>query len=152
MSEGVVGVAVEVWRVVDDERTALAQDLAGLSEAQWHAPSLCAGWSVRDVVAHLASTGNMTPPRFFLRMAANRFNFERMLATFYSGSNLLIGAKKRLTGLRLDADDAEWSLGSPGDPAVRGPLISVILAMTGRRSGCDALTGPGVDTLRSRCA
>lgn len=29
---------------------------AGLGEAEWQAPSRCAGWSVRDVLAHLAAT------------------------------------------------------------------------------------------------
>ncbi|WP_167380090.1 hypothetical protein [Mycobacterium gastri] len=34
---------------------------------------------------------------------------------------------------------------------VEGPLLSLLLAMTGRVAGCDDLTGPGVPTLRSRC-
>lgn len=29
---------------------------SGLGEAEWQAPSRCAGWSVRDVLAHLAAT------------------------------------------------------------------------------------------------
>ncbi len=37
------------------EREDLADFLAGLTPEQWRAPSLCAGWSVRDVVAHVIS-------------------------------------------------------------------------------------------------
>lgn len=37
------------------ERTDLAAFLATLPPQQWHAPSLCAGWTVKDVVAHVIS-------------------------------------------------------------------------------------------------
>ncbi len=37
------------------EREDLLDLLGGLTPAQWRAPSLCAGWSVRDVVAHVLS-------------------------------------------------------------------------------------------------
>jgi len=37
------------------ERADLADLLASLTPAQWDAPSLCAGWRVRDVVAHMYS-------------------------------------------------------------------------------------------------
>lgn len=43
----------EVWWHIDTERAWLADLLAGLSEEEWHRPSLCAGWTVRDVGAHL---------------------------------------------------------------------------------------------------
>jgi uncharacterized protein (TIGR03083 family) len=41
------------WQVVVEQRLALAELLAGLSEADWEQPSLCAGWRVRDVAAHV---------------------------------------------------------------------------------------------------
>jgi uncharacterized protein (TIGR03083 family) len=41
------------WQVVVEQRLALAGLLAGLSEADWEQPSLCAGWRVRDVAAHV---------------------------------------------------------------------------------------------------
>ena len=34
---------------------ALVDDLAGLSAAQWQAPSLADGWTVHDVAAHLVN-------------------------------------------------------------------------------------------------
>jgi uncharacterized protein (TIGR03083 family) len=43
----------ESWQVVVRQRLALAELLAGLSEADWEQPSLCAGWRVRDVAAHV---------------------------------------------------------------------------------------------------
>jgi uncharacterized protein (TIGR03083 family) len=43
----------EVWRTIDEQRTELA-DLMGTFTAQdWQTPSLCEGWRVREVAAHL---------------------------------------------------------------------------------------------------
>jgi uncharacterized protein (TIGR03083 family) len=70
------------------------------------------------------------------------------VAEFYQGSNLLIGTKKRIAGVTLRATDAEWTHGS--GPEVAGPMLSVLLAMTGRRAALDDLAGEGVDVLRSR--
>lgn len=44
------------WTIIAEERRALADLLDGRSPAEWEAPSLCAGWRVRDVVAHVALT------------------------------------------------------------------------------------------------
>jgi uncharacterized protein (TIGR03083 family) len=43
----------DIWQVIGDQRRALADLLAGLSAAQWQHPSLCAGWTIQDVAAHL---------------------------------------------------------------------------------------------------
>jgi uncharacterized protein (TIGR03083 family) len=70
------------------------------------------------------------------------------VAEFYQGSNLLIGSKRRIDGLALRATDATWSHGS--GPEVSGPILSLVMAMTGRQEAIDDLTGDGVTTLRSR--
>ena len=44
------------WELIAAERRALADLLDGLTPEQWEAPSLCAGWRVRDVAAHVALT------------------------------------------------------------------------------------------------
>ncbi|MGF6881477.1 uncharacterized protein (TIGR03083 family) [Nocardia sp. GAS34] len=41
--------------MIADERRDIVATLRTLSDEEWSAPSLCAGWQVRDVVAHLAS-------------------------------------------------------------------------------------------------
>ena len=70
------------------------------------------------------------------------------VADFYKGSNLLIGSKRRIAGLALRATDADWSHGA--GPEVVGPILSLVMAMTGRKAPLDDLTGDGVATLRSR--
>ena len=44
----------ESWRIIEAQRLSLAELLEGLSEQQWETPSLCGGWRVRDVAAHIA--------------------------------------------------------------------------------------------------
>ena len=42
-----------MWRHIDDERAWMADLLDSLPQEAWRHPSLCAGWTVRDVGAHL---------------------------------------------------------------------------------------------------
>jgi uncharacterized protein (TIGR03083 family) len=43
----------QVWQAIDTQRLKLASLLEQLSPGEWRQPSLCAGWTVRDVAAHL---------------------------------------------------------------------------------------------------
>jgi uncharacterized protein (TIGR03083 family) len=67
---------------------------------------------------------------------------------FFKGSNLLIGAKRRIDGVTLRAMDTEWTTGS--GPEVTGPHLSLLLTMTGRSAALADLSGEGVATLKSR--
>jgi uncharacterized protein (TIGR03083 family) len=61
-----------------------------------------------------------------------------------------VKAKQRTAGLRLVAEDLDWSHGD--GPEVRGTGEAVLLVATGRRGALDELKGEGVDTLRRRMA
>jgi uncharacterized protein (TIGR03083 family) len=67
---------------------------------------------------------------------------------FYGGSNAIIGGKKRIAGLTLKATDTDWSHGT--GPVVEGPAMSLLMATCGRKPALGDLTGPGLETLRSR--
>jgi uncharacterized protein (TIGR03083 family) len=43
----------QAWQVISAERLRLADLLGQLAAEDWDQPSLCAGWAVRDVAAHL---------------------------------------------------------------------------------------------------
>ena len=43
----------QVWEAIDGQRMRVAGLLDGLPSGEWQQPSLCAGWTVRDVAAHL---------------------------------------------------------------------------------------------------
>jgi uncharacterized protein (TIGR03083 family) len=44
----------DVWRAIDDQRRRLVELLEDLSDEEWDHPSLCQGWTVRQVAAHVA--------------------------------------------------------------------------------------------------
>ena len=69
----------DLWPTIHAERQALADDLEGLTDAQWRTPSLCSGWSVRDVLAHLTGSASSTFPKFFGRLARSGFRPTTML-------------------------------------------------------------------------
>lgn len=70
------------------------------------------------------------------------------VADFYKGSNLIVGTKKRISGLTLRATDTDWSTGT--GPEVSGPVLSLLLAMTGRTAALSDLSGQGVAALKER--
>ncbi|MFD2082584.1 TIGR03083 family protein [Actinopolymorpha cephalotaxi] len=57
------------------ERAALTEVLAGLDAGQWRAPTLCAGWTVSHVVAHLTMPFRISEQEFMdaMRRAGGRF-------------------------------------------------------------------------------
>jgi uncharacterized protein (TIGR03083 family) len=50
-----VTASTDAMSLAHEERVDLADFLTTLTPAQWNAPSLCSGWRVRDVVAHMFS-------------------------------------------------------------------------------------------------
>jgi uncharacterized protein (TIGR03083 family) len=70
------------------------------------------------------------------------------LADFYKNSNALIGSKTRVDGVTLRATDTDWKHGT--GPEVSGPMIALVMAMTGRKPALADLSGEGVDVLSSR--
>lgn len=43
----------EIWTAIDDQRVRTVEMLEELTDEQWEHPSLCEGWTVRHVAAHL---------------------------------------------------------------------------------------------------
>jgi len=66
-----------VWPVVHDERRALVADLQSVPSDRWSTPSLCPGWDVHDVVAHLVDDAKTTRLGFIRHFAAAGFDFDR---------------------------------------------------------------------------
>ncbi|MGW8989785.1 maleylpyruvate isomerase family mycothiol-dependent enzyme [Streptomyces zhihengii] len=199
--------------MVHTERAALIEDLARLDEEQWRQPSLCDGWTVHDVAAHLVDTARTTRLGFVAGLARARFDFDRQNArgvereraaspaktlerlrrvasrtstppapldsrlveevvhgedirrplglirayppqTVVRGLRLQLrtpasfgGAKELTSRVRLTATDAEVSVGE--GPEVRGPALSLLLAVSGRRTALGELDGPGLGALAS---
>lgn len=200
-----------VWRMVHAERAALTDDLALLDAGQWDAPSLCEGWTVRDVAAHLVDTARTTRIGFVAGLVRARFDFDRqnargverergaspqetlerlrrvasrtttppapldtrLVEEVVHGEDIrravgLVrsypqeavvralrlqartpasfgGAKELVARVRLTATDADLSIGE--GPDVTGPVLSLLLAVSGRRAALAELDGPGLSVL-----
>ncbi len=70
----------DVWPLVHAQRAALVDDLARLTDEQWEAPSLCGGWTVHDVAAHLVDNARTTRLGILRAMVRARFDFDRQNA------------------------------------------------------------------------
>ncbi|WP_185934821.1 maleylpyruvate isomerase family mycothiol-dependent enzyme [Mycolicibacterium hodleri] len=62
------------------EREEFADFLSDLTPEQWHHPSLCSGWSVRDVVAHCVSFEDLTARELATRFVKGRLQTNRINA------------------------------------------------------------------------
>jgi uncharacterized protein (TIGR03083 family) len=67
----------DLYEAVAVQRRQLADALDGLTNEQWDTPSLCGGWRVRNVVAHLLSGPEVKILTFLGVMARNRFDFHK---------------------------------------------------------------------------
>ncbi|MFE7745685.1 maleylpyruvate isomerase family mycothiol-dependent enzyme [Nocardia sp. NPDC057455] len=69
----------QMWRAVAAERTSLIELLETLSEADWNHSSLCEGWRVRDVVAHIVLSANPGLGWILVNVLRARGDFDRAI-------------------------------------------------------------------------
>jgi uncharacterized protein (TIGR03083 family) len=217
-----VSTATDVPELVRVKRMALLDLLETCDPGQWATPSLCEGWTVQDVAAHLAWAPVVSMAEATTALVRSRFRLNRFIAdsarrwsdrgteailaqlrstavsgakpmgvpdlaalgdavvhgldirrplhdsrrvpapalrqvvAFFTGAGarwpltIPVGGSvhRRIAGLRLVADDLDWSHGH--GPEVHGTGASLVLVLTGRSVGPDELTGPGAAELYAR--
>ncbi len=70
-----------IWQHVDQQRREVADLIDSIDArhpAAWDTPSLCAGWTVRDVAAHLTHSA-IGLPRMMLEAARSGFRFNAIV-------------------------------------------------------------------------
>lgn len=134
------------------ERERLASLFDGLSAEQWDTPSLCEGWRVREVVAHITMPFRTRPLGVMAGTVRAGFSFSRFAdldarsaARDKSGAELVDALKRNIDNPwqppggggagALSHDvihglDATEPLGLPGPPADR---VALVLASAGAR-------------------
>ncbi len=99
------------------ERRRLADHVSDLTDEQWATPSLCAAWTVRDVVAHLTTTTRMTVPRLLRAAVRARGDFDRMEIDLAAERAAAHTTAELVAQLRESADSTRRMPGSgPMDP------------------------------------
>jgi uncharacterized protein (TIGR03083 family) len=110
------------WTAVHAERRALAEQLRQIRDDDaWQTPSLCPGWTVHDVLAHLVDDATTTPVRFAADLVRARFDFD---AVNRRGVQRAKGPSAAAT-MRRFAEVADSSTGAPAPAATR--LVEVIV-------------------------
>ncbi len=160
---------VDLYQMLVAERRRLADALDPLTDDQWNAPSLCAGWTVRDVVAHVVFPSTTSKLRVIVPFAKAGFNFDKMTndvvrADTRSGPELAAALRKSaahrftppgfgfeapLTDVVVHGRDIGRAVGMPAaiDPAVARAVLDFLVTKKATRGG--AFVRPGlVDGLR----
>ncbi|MFI6318379.1 maleylpyruvate isomerase family mycothiol-dependent enzyme [Nonomuraea sp. NPDC050556] len=70
----------EIWAAIETQRLDLADLLASLPEKDLERPSLCDGWRVRDVAAHLAVVVTMNVGQAVTALVRARGDINRMIS------------------------------------------------------------------------
>lgn len=68
-----------IWQAVADERATLVELLRDLPESAWDTASLCEGWRIRDVVAHLVLATRVTITALLVNLIRARGNTDRLI-------------------------------------------------------------------------
>jgi uncharacterized protein (TIGR03083 family) len=67
---------MDVWAVIADERTSLADTFEQVPSERWDTPSLCGTWTVRQVLGHLVVATDPPMGRFALEVAKAFGSFD----------------------------------------------------------------------------
>ncbi|AXB41776.1 maleylpyruvate isomerase family mycothiol-dependent enzyme [Amycolatopsis albispora] len=108
---------VHAW--VRAERLGLADFLEGLTEDEWRVPSLCEGWTVRDVAAHMTLSTRMSLRLTIKGVLRSRGSVHRMFDVLARDRAARFTPAELVAQLRETADSRHLTLGaSPFDPLV----------------------------------
>lgn len=212
----------ELWASIDTQRLRTATLLEELSENELARPSLCEGWTVHEVGAHLTlqqltlldalrmALRNPGPLNRMINAASRREARLRTTEEIVAGIRAMVGSRRHNIGVtpletltdivvhgqdiaiplgrtldvdpalaataadrtwelhltrkgrrmmkvfsplpwaghRLVATDTDWAVGE--GPEIRGPILALLLLMTGRSVALPQLDGPGVRDLVER--
>ncbi|SFS31003.1 maleylpyruvate isomerase family mycothiol-dependent enzyme [Saccharopolyspora flava] len=108
----------ETMELAVAERGDLADYLATLTRGQWEEPTLCAGWRVRDVVAHVISYDDLSWPGVLKRAVRAGFRPGAI------NEGLVAESRSRSTGELLDRLRA--NLRPTGPITVNGGMIPLV--------------------------
>ena len=125
---------IDLHAAVAAEFIWLADVLDGLADVAWDTPSLCAGWRVREVVAHMTMAVRYTPPEFYAELEACKGDFT-LLSNRVAARDASLPTTTLVTNLRDEAMHA-WT--PPGGGPI-GALSHVVI------HGLDITVPLGVD-------
>jgi uncharacterized protein (TIGR03083 family) len=112
----------EVWRHTHEQRRALAALLSDLSEAEWAARSLCEGWTVRDVAAHVMRSATVTPVEMAVAFVRFRGRYNALVE-----DDARRAALRPVPELVAEFERHDGSRRRPFGTSVVDPLLDVLV-------------------------
>jgi uncharacterized protein (TIGR03083 family) len=112
---------VDARRLAREERADFAAFLGTLSPQQWQAPTLCARWRVRDVVAHVISYDDLDIRGLLACVIRGRFHSDQINALALAEYNTR--SPEQLLGVLTDR------LQPRGLPAALGGRVALVEAL-----------------------
>jgi uncharacterized protein (TIGR03083 family) len=102
-----------VWRAIDAQRLSLAELLEQLTDEEWRRPSLCTGWTVRDVAAHLTlqQIGLADMLREMPTMVRARGNVDRLTHTLACRQAARLSTAQMIAAIRGMVGSRRHNLG-----------------------------------------
>ncbi|GAC1374527.1 MAG: maleylpyruvate isomerase family mycothiol-dependent enzyme [Acidimicrobiales bacterium] len=140
------------FELVRIERLGLVERLQNIRDDQWNVASLCDGWTIRHVLAHLVTPFIVSPPRMFVHLArahglsagmdrvakeVSELPPDKMLSVLerHAGSTFRppgMPAAAPLTDFIVHGADIRWALGDEqrdwGDPARLIPVLHFLVS------------------------
>ncbi|NBE56568.1 maleylpyruvate isomerase family mycothiol-dependent enzyme [Streptomyces boluensis] len=119
------------------ERREIADLLDGLTAEQWDAPSLCAGWRVREVAAHMSMGFRYSLPQVVGHLVRARGSLHRMTDRL-ARADAAAAAPGQLAGWLREHAEHPWTppvgglAGALGHDVVHGMDITVALGLDRR--------------------
>ena len=94
---------MDTWTHIRNGREALSDYLAGLSADEWGKPSLCGGWTVKQVAAHMLVVPTVPKGRVFRAFLGSGFNLDKMNARFVTAITADTSTAEIVTKTRASA-------------------------------------------------
>ncbi|MGW1179129.1 maleylpyruvate isomerase family mycothiol-dependent enzyme [Kitasatospora sp. NPDC002543] len=119
------------------ERRELAGVFASLTPEQWTSPSLCGGWRVREVAAHMSTGFRHSTARTVLELARSGGNVHRMADRIARRDAAAMGERELVAAL-ADHADHPWRppvggrIAALAHDAVHGLDVTVALGLPAR--------------------
>jgi len=94
---------MDPWEHIEADRLSFADYLDTLTPADWEAPSLCTGWTVKGVTAHLLVSPTMSRGQIFLKFLGSGFNLDKMSAKLVSQMTADLSTEEMIATTRSSA-------------------------------------------------
>ena len=114
--------AMDLWPITLGARRSLLTTFEQLDEDQWSAGSLCAGWTIREILAHLVLAARPPARRYVVAVARARGSFDQANHALATAD-----AKRPVVELLSDYRSVlEYRFSPPGWPPA-APLSDILL-------------------------